>query len=140
MCPEMRVRPPRSRHARMTASPITAAGGCHGRASRAGGWRTGIASPSSGSICAQCRDSSGCRAFMWRSALEDVAGWLGAVVARRELGRIEREVMLAYFAGYFAARMKGGDGQGTSGAGTPIVAPAPRPTHAERRIPGLKNQ
>ena len=57
--------------------------------------------------------------FMWRSALEDVAGWLQAVVTRRELHRIEREVMLAYFAGYFTGRMNSGDRQGTSDAGTP---------------------
>jgi hypothetical protein len=46
-------------------------------------------------------------------------------VARRELRRIEREVMLAYFAGYFAGRMHSGKRRGTSGAGTPIGAPAP---------------
>ena len=33
--------------------------------------------------------------------------------------------MLAYFAGYFAGRMNRGDRQGTSGADTPIGAPAP---------------
>lgn len=63
--------------------------------------------------------------FMWRSALEDVAGWLQAVVTRPELRRIEREVKLTYFAGYFAGRMNSGSRQGTSGAGRPIEAPAP---------------
>ena len=42
--------------------------------------------------------------FMWRSALEHAAGWITALIRRQTVTRIEREVMLAYFTGYFAGR------------------------------------
>jgi glycosyltransferase involved in cell wall biosynthesis len=42
--------------------------------------------------------------FMWRSAIEDVAAWITATITRNCVRRIEREVALAYFAGYFAGR------------------------------------
>jgi hypothetical protein len=44
--------------------------------------------------------------FMWRSAADDAAGWLAAVVRRDTIRRIEREAMLAYFAGYFMGRRR----------------------------------
>jgi glycosyltransferase involved in cell wall biosynthesis len=42
--------------------------------------------------------------FMWRSAIEDAAAWVTAAVTRNPVRRMEREVALAYFAGYFAGR------------------------------------
>lgn len=46
--------------------------------------------------------------FMWRSAVEDVIGWLSAVLRQDKVRRLECEVKLAYFAGYSRARMNSG--------------------------------
>jgi GT2 family glycosyltransferase len=42
--------------------------------------------------------------FMWRSAAEDAAGWLGACLRRDASRRLEREIRLAYAIGYFEGR------------------------------------
>jgi glycosyltransferase involved in cell wall biosynthesis len=42
--------------------------------------------------------------FMWRSAAEDVWGWLRAIARRDSVRQIEHEVMLAYCVGYFVGR------------------------------------
>ena len=42
--------------------------------------------------------------YMYGSAARDLAGWLSAVARRRPAEAFRREMMLAYFAGYFWAR------------------------------------
>ena len=46
--------------------------------------------------------------FMWGSALRDAAGWMQAVVTRNAVASAEREMMLAFFAGYLADRVQRG--------------------------------
>ncbi len=46
--------------------------------------------------------------FMWGSAIRDVAGWMQAVVTRNAVASAEREMMLAFFAGYLADRVQRG--------------------------------
>lgn len=44
--------------------------------------------------------------FMWRTAITDAAGWLFALVRLDAARRIERELMLVYFAGYLMERLR----------------------------------
>jgi glycosyltransferase involved in cell wall biosynthesis len=47
--------------------------------------------------------------FMWGSAVRDLRGWMGAAIRRDAVRKAEREMMLAYFAGYAATRRPGLD-------------------------------
>jgi hypothetical protein len=60
--------------------------------------------------------------FMWRSALDDVAGWLSAVVRRDTTRRVERELMLMYFAGYLAERRRMRPQPAVPGPAVPAVS------------------
>ena len=46
--------------------------------------------------------------FMWGSALRDATGWIAAAAKGRRTAQAEHEMMLAYFAGYAADRMRKG--------------------------------
>jgi hypothetical protein len=66
--------------------------------------------------------------FMWRSAAEDAVGWLGAAVRRDTVRRIEREITLAYFTGYFDGRWYTGAGLDAGNrAGAPGYGHGPAP-------------
>jgi hypothetical protein len=43
--------------------------------------------------------------YMYRSALEDLAGWVRATVTRRTADAFRHQMMLVYFAGYFLTRL-----------------------------------
>ena len=46
--------------------------------------------------------------YMYRSALQDLAGWARAMVARRPADAFRHQMMLVYFAGYFLTRVPRG--------------------------------
>lgn len=45
--------------------------------------------------------------YMYRGAASDLTGWLGGLVRRRPAAAFRHEMMLAYFAGYAATRLRG---------------------------------
>jgi glucosyl-dolichyl phosphate glucuronosyltransferase len=53
---------------------------------------------------AEARHLAGLPLFMWRSAAEDVLGWIVALFDEEK--RFRHETMLCYFAGYFSARRR----------------------------------
>jgi glucosyl-dolichyl phosphate glucuronosyltransferase len=63
--------------------------------------------------------------FMWRCAVEDLIMWVAAVIRRDQASRIEREVMLAYFAGYSAGRLHRRSAPEQKVAAGHCVVPAP---------------
>ncbi len=86
--------------------------------------------------------------FMWGSAVSDARRWLSALVRRDTTQRIERELMLVYFAGYLAERLRtrqppramAGPGlPGHSGPDADLVSSDPRTALDAPAIPGARS-